>query len=61
MISGAHVMIFTRDRSPTEPSFARDRDPCIDSGGGWLISAPADESGSTAETATTSINSSDVR
>jgi catechol 2,3-dioxygenase-like lactoylglutathione lyase family enzyme len=38
MISGAHVMIFTRD-SEADRAFVRDmlEIPCIDSGGGWLI------------------------
>ena len=38
MISGAHVMIFTRDEE-ADRAFFRDvlAIPCIDSGGGWLI------------------------
>ena len=38
MISGAHVMIFTRDEA-ADRAFFRDviEIPCIDSGGGWLI------------------------
>ena len=38
MISGAHVMIFTRDEE-ADRAFLRDvlEIPCIDSGGGWLI------------------------
>ena len=38
MISGAHVMIFTRDED-ADRAFLRDVVglPCIDSGGGWLI------------------------
>ena len=38
MISGAHVMIFTRDEDG-DRAFLRDvlEIPCIDSGGGWLI------------------------
>jgi len=38
MISGAHVMIFTRDEA-ADRAFFRDviGIPCIDSGGGWLI------------------------
>ena len=38
MISGAHVMIFTRDED-ADRAFLRDvvGIPCIDSGGGWLI------------------------
>ena len=38
MISGAHVMIFTRDED-ADRAFLRDvlELPCIDSGGGWLI------------------------
>ena len=38
MISGAHVMIFTRDEA-ADRAFLRDvlEVPCIDSGGGWLI------------------------
>ena len=38
MISGAHVMIFTRDEE-ADRTFLRDvlEIPCIDSGGGWLI------------------------
>jgi predicted enzyme related to lactoylglutathione lyase len=38
MISGAHVMIFTRDEE-ADRAFLRDvvGIPCIDSGGGWLI------------------------
>jgi catechol 2,3-dioxygenase-like lactoylglutathione lyase family enzyme len=38
MISGAHVMIFTRDET-ADRAFFRDviEIPCIDSGGGWLI------------------------
>lgn len=38
MISGAHVMIFTRDEA-ADRAFLRDvvGIPCIDSGGGWLI------------------------
>ncbi len=38
MISGAHVMIFTRDEAG-DRAFLRDvlEIPCIDSGGGWLI------------------------
>jgi catechol 2,3-dioxygenase-like lactoylglutathione lyase family enzyme len=38
MISGAHVMIFTRDEQ-ADRAFLRDvlEIPCIDSGGGWLI------------------------
>ena len=37
-ISGAHVMIFTRDEE-ADRAFLRDvlEIPCIDSGGGWLI------------------------
>jgi catechol 2,3-dioxygenase-like lactoylglutathione lyase family enzyme len=38
LISGAHVMIFTRDEQ-ADRAFLRDvlQIPCIDSGGGWLI------------------------
>ena len=38
MISGAHVMIFTRD-ADADRAFLRDvlEIACIDSGGGWLI------------------------
>ena len=38
MISGAHVMIFTRDEE-ADRAFFRDvlEVPCIDPGGGWLI------------------------
>ena len=38
LISGAHVMIFTRDEE-ADRAFLRDilEIPCIDSGGGWLI------------------------
>jgi hypothetical protein len=38
MISGAHVMIFTRHED-ADRAFLRDvlEIPCIDSGGGWLI------------------------
>ena len=38
MISGAHVMIFTKDED-ADRAFLRDvlEIPCIDSGGGWLI------------------------
>lgn len=38
MISGAHVMIFTRDEE-ADRAFLRDvlEIPCIDAGGGWLI------------------------
>jgi catechol 2,3-dioxygenase-like lactoylglutathione lyase family enzyme len=38
MISGAHVMIFTRDEA-ADRAFLRDvvGIPCIDGGGGWLI------------------------
>ena len=38
MISGAHVMIFTRDEQ-ADREFLRDtlEIPCIDPGGGWLI------------------------
>jgi catechol 2,3-dioxygenase-like lactoylglutathione lyase family enzyme len=38
MISGAHVMIFTRDET-ADRAFLRDvlEIPCIDSSGGWLI------------------------
>ena len=38
MISGAHVMIFTRDEA-ADRAFLRNvlEVPCIDSGGGWLI------------------------
>ena len=38
MISGAHVMIFTRDET-ADRAFLRDvvGIPCIDAGGGWLI------------------------
>ena len=38
MISGAHVMIFTRDEE-ADRAFLRDvlEIPCIDPGGGWLI------------------------
>jgi catechol 2,3-dioxygenase-like lactoylglutathione lyase family enzyme len=38
MISGAHVMIFTRDEA-ADRAFFRDvmEISCIDSGGGWLI------------------------
>ncbi|HEV2747310.1 MAG TPA: hypothetical protein VGW34_08440 [Allosphingosinicella sp.] len=38
MISGAHVMIFSRDEQ-ADRAFLRDmlEIPCIDSGGGWLI------------------------
>ncbi|GAC1499565.1 MAG: hypothetical protein NVS1B6_05640 [Steroidobacteraceae bacterium] len=38
MISGAHVMIFTRDED-ADRAFLRDvlEIPCIDAGGGWLI------------------------
>jgi hypothetical protein len=38
MITGAHVMIFSKDES-ADRAFLRDMlgIPCIDSGGGWLI------------------------
>jgi len=38
MISGTHVMIFSRDEA-ADRAFFRDvlEVPCIDSGGGWLI------------------------
>jgi hypothetical protein len=38
MISGAHVMVFTKDEE-ADRAFLRDvlEIPCIDSGGGWLI------------------------
>jgi catechol 2,3-dioxygenase-like lactoylglutathione lyase family enzyme len=38
MITGAHVMIFTKDED-ADRAFLRDvlELPCIDSGGGWLI------------------------
>ena len=38
LISGAHVMIFTKDEA-ADRAFLRDvlEIPCIDSGGGWLI------------------------
>ena len=38
MISGAHVMIFTKDEA-ADRAFLRDvlEIACIDSGGGWLI------------------------
>ncbi|MCL6684650.1 VOC family protein [Sphingomonas alba] len=38
MISGAHVMIFTKDEE-ADRAFLRDvlEIPCIDGGGGWLI------------------------
>jgi len=38
MISGAHLMIFSRDEE-ADRAFLRDvlEIPCIDSGGGWLI------------------------
>jgi catechol 2,3-dioxygenase-like lactoylglutathione lyase family enzyme len=38
MISGAHVMIFTKDEA-ADRAFLRDvlEIPCIDVGGGWLI------------------------
>jgi hypothetical protein len=38
LITGAHVMIFTRDED-ADRAFLRDvlEIPCIDSGGGWLI------------------------
>ena len=38
LISGAHVMIFTRDED-ADRAFLRDvlDVPCIDGGGGWLI------------------------
>ena len=38
MISGAHVMIFTRDED-ADRAFLRDvlEIPCVDAGGGWLI------------------------
>jgi len=38
MISGAHVMIFTRDEA-ADRAFLRDvlEIPCVDAGGGWLI------------------------
>jgi catechol 2,3-dioxygenase-like lactoylglutathione lyase family enzyme len=38
MISGAHVMIFTRDEA-ADRAFLRDvlEIPCTDTGGGWLI------------------------
>ena len=38
MISGAHVMIFTRDET-ADRAFLRDvlEIPCVDAGGGWLI------------------------
>ena len=38
LVSGAHVMIFTRDED-ADRAFLRDvlEIPCIDSGGGWLI------------------------
>ena len=47
MISGAHVMIFTRDEA-ADRAFLRDvlEIPSIDSGGGWLIfKLPATELG----------------
>lgn len=47
MISGAHVMVFTRDEA-ADRAFLRDvlEIPCIDSGGGWLIfRLPATELG----------------
>jgi hypothetical protein len=47
MITGAHVMIFTRDEA-ADRVFLRDvlEVPCIDSGGGWLIfKLPATELG----------------
>ena len=38
MITGAHVMLFTKDEE-ADRAFLRDvlELPCIDSGGGWLI------------------------
>ena len=38
MITGAHVMVFTRDEK-ADRAFLRDvlELPCVDSGGGWLI------------------------
>ena len=38
MITGAHVMIFSKD-AEADRAFLRDivQIPCIDSGGGWLI------------------------
>jgi len=38
MITGAHVMIFTRDEA-ADRAFLRDvlELPCVDAGGGWLI------------------------
>jgi len=38
LVSGAHVMIFTRDEQ-ADRAFLRDilEIPCIDGGGGWLI------------------------
>lgn len=38
MITGAHMLIFTRDEA-ADRAFLRDvlEIPCIDSGGGWLI------------------------
>jgi hypothetical protein len=38
LITGAHIMIFTRDED-ADRAFLRDvlEIPCIDSGGGWLI------------------------
>ena len=38
LISGAHVMIFTKDED-SDRAFLRDvlEIPCIDGGGGWLI------------------------
>ena len=38
MITGAHVMIFTKDEA-ADRAFLRDvlEMPCVDSGGGWLI------------------------
>ncbi len=59
MISGAHVMIFTRDEA-ADRAFLRDvlEIPCIDSGGGWLISScRRPSSASMAASATTSTSS----
>ena len=47
LVSGAHVMIFTRDED-ADRAFLRDvlEVPCIDGGGGWLIyKLPATEMG----------------
>jgi len=59
LITGAHVMIFTRDED-ADRAFLRDvlEIPCIDGGGGWLISScRRPNSASTAVKITTSTTS----